>query len=415
VAPLLGLHIVQVSCGGQHGAVLTASGQVWTWGRGGFGRLGHGDNEHQSVPKLVEALANMRCVQVACGFAYTAVVSAEGELFTFGSGDNGRLGHGDRTDRRSPCRVDGLRGVFVKRVCAGSVHTCVLDDMGRVYSFGKHEYSGHGLSQDVLSPLELKGFADSGKVVDLSVGPGGYHTMVLTESGDIYTWGHNRVGQLGCSHDACDHFRNFEGAFYLPIPVRVANSREWEAVRVVAGWGHSAIITRQGQVLMCGRNLHGQLGLGDPGKFPTNERGHPYQPEFMTVQKLLHERVVEASCGGEHSMFLCANGDIYSAGTGSRGQLGHGDTDPVYEPKLIAAFRKERAVIKQVSCGNNSTLLLVGRKRVPTLHEIAIDVVRHSEEAMKLLDSEENYLLPEEIVDYIRRTSSVQPFSSVHP
>ncbi|CAM9960393.1 unnamed protein product, partial [Heterosigma akashiwo] len=98
--------------GGQHAAVLTARGEVFTWGRGGFGRLGHGDAAPQKEPRRVAALARGRvhCVQVACGFAYTCAVSAAGALYTWGAGENGRLGLGDPEDRLSPARVAALAG-----------------------------------------------------------------------------------------------------------------------------------------------------------------------------------------------------------------------------------------------------------------------------------------------------------------
>lgn len=44
------------------------------------------------------------CPQVACGFAYTAAVTASGELYTWGAGENGRLGLGDVEDRHTPSR-----------------------------------------------------------------------------------------------------------------------------------------------------------------------------------------------------------------------------------------------------------------------------------------------------------------------
>lgn len=39
-------------------------------------------------------------------------------------------------------------------------------------------------------------------------------------------------------------------------------------VKVVAGWGHSAALTVDGQLYVCGRNFQGQLGLGSPQGFP---------------------------------------------------------------------------------------------------------------------------------------------------
>ena len=68
VEGLLGLAVASVCCGGQHAAVLTASGEVYTWGRGGFGRLGHGDAHSLKAPKLVRgALVGVVCAQVARG------------------------------------------------------------------------------------------------------------------------------------------------------------------------------------------------------------------------------------------------------------------------------------------------------------------------------------------------------------
>lgn len=70
----------------------------------------------------------------------------------------------------------------MKEVYAGSVHSCVLTREGTVYAFGKHEYTGHGDHEDVLDPRLIPTFSGgSGALVrQISVGPGGYHTMALT-------------------------------------------------------------------------------------------------------------------------------------------------------------------------------------------------------------------------------------------
>lgn len=87
-------------------------------------------------------------------------------------------------------RVEGLHSK-VKEVYAGSVHSCVLTREGTVYAFGKHEYTGHGDQEDVLEPRLIPIFSSDGGdggvggedrhlVRQISVGPGGYHTMALT-------------------------------------------------------------------------------------------------------------------------------------------------------------------------------------------------------------------------------------------
>ncbi len=139
------------------------------WGKGGFGRLGHGDTRHCPNPRKV-ALSH-RCSQVACGFAYTALVTVCGAVYSFGAGENGRLGVGDDHDRYRPTKVLVHSNVKVDSVYAGSVHTCILTTNGEVYSFGKHEYTGHGSFGDVYVPRKLDAFA-SERISQLSVGPG---------------------------------------------------------------------------------------------------------------------------------------------------------------------------------------------------------------------------------------------------
>lgn len=44
---------MDVACGGAHSAAITAGGRLLTWGKGRYGRLGHGDSEDQFKPKMV--------------------------------------------------------------------------------------------------------------------------------------------------------------------------------------------------------------------------------------------------------------------------------------------------------------------------------------------------------------------------
>ena len=68
---------------------------VFTWGRGEDGQLGLGDTSDQDEPTYVDALRGVGVRQIACGSGHTVVLSTEGEVFTWGRGDDGRLGHGE--------------------------------------------------------------------------------------------------------------------------------------------------------------------------------------------------------------------------------------------------------------------------------------------------------------------------------
>ncbi len=64
---LSGKVITTVTCGSSYSAAVTSTGELYTWGRGNFGRLGHGNNEDHNLPVMVMALRGQQVVDVACG------------------------------------------------------------------------------------------------------------------------------------------------------------------------------------------------------------------------------------------------------------------------------------------------------------------------------------------------------------
>ena len=72
--------------------MLTGDGMVLTFGAGESGKLGHGREDKEFLPRLVDALVGRRVVQVAAGYSHTAVLTSDGEVFVFGSNDFGQLG-----------------------------------------------------------------------------------------------------------------------------------------------------------------------------------------------------------------------------------------------------------------------------------------------------------------------------------
>ncbi|KAG7266726.1 hypothetical protein CRUP_006272 [Coryphaenoides rupestris] len=86
-------------------------------------------------PGAVRLDCEMRAVQVSCGFHHSVVLMENGDVYTFGYGQHGQLGHGDVNSRGSPTLVQALPGPSVQ-VTAGSNHTAVLLSDGQVFTFG---------------------------------------------------------------------------------------------------------------------------------------------------------------------------------------------------------------------------------------------------------------------------------------
>lgn len=86
--------ITAISAGDAHNAALTASGELYTWGTGADGQLGHGNCESEWVPRQVDFFQTIALAAVKCGARHTLAVTHTGVVYTWGRGLEGQLGTG---------------------------------------------------------------------------------------------------------------------------------------------------------------------------------------------------------------------------------------------------------------------------------------------------------------------------------
>ena len=155
VAALSAARVCSVSAGGGHSLAVTDTGALYTWGFGYKGKLGHGDEEAQLLPKRVAALQERVC-SVAAGELHSLAVTESGTLYAWGDGDYGKLGHGDEENQLLPKRVAGLHGVCC--VAAGGCHTLAVANDGTAHGWGdgEDETLGLQLAEDRRTPLAYK-------------------------------------------------------------------------------------------------------------------------------------------------------------------------------------------------------------------------------------------------------------------
>ena len=94
--------VALVSASAEHALAVDMGGGVWSWGSGKNGELGTGHLGISGTPRLIKGLAKYRVVSIAAGGRHCAAVSSTGELFTWGDGRMGQLGHGDTQSRLMP-------------------------------------------------------------------------------------------------------------------------------------------------------------------------------------------------------------------------------------------------------------------------------------------------------------------------
>ncbi|MEE6507644.1 hypothetical protein FKM82_027611 [Ascaphus truei] len=198
IESLRGVEVIDIAAGGAHSACITAAGELYTWGKGRYGRLGHGDSEDQLKPKLVEALHGYHVIDIACGSgdAQTLCLSDDDTVWSWGDGDYGKLGRGGSDGCKVPMKIDSLTGLGVTKVECGSQFSVALTKSGAVYTWGKGDYHrlGHGSDDHVRRPRQVQGLQGK-KVIAIAIGS--LHCVCCTEDGEVYTWGDNDEGQLG--------------------------------------------------------------------------------------------------------------------------------------------------------------------------------------------------------------------------
>eukprot|EP00049_Salpingoeca_infusionum_P016093 m.323993 g.323993 ORF g.323993 m.323993 type:complete len:4072 (-) comp16007_c0_seq4:280-12495(-) len=132
--------ITFVAVGGHHSAAVSSDGHLYTWGKGGYGRLGHGNSEDVQFPERVILFpTGTFIVNVACGLgdAHTIAVTKTGSMFSFGDGDFGKLGHGQTARCRQPCQIESkLDGTGVRQAWCGQQTSACLTNAGHLYTWG---------------------------------------------------------------------------------------------------------------------------------------------------------------------------------------------------------------------------------------------------------------------------------------
>jgi alpha-tubulin suppressor-like RCC1 family protein len=143
--------VIDIDAGENHTIAATVEGGLYTWGKGRA--IGHGgdDTTQRLIPTKVTGggIGEAVVVQVAAGCfdfprhvfinMHSMVLTAAGQLYAWGQGDSGQLGHGGKEDLAVPRVVDGVEGA-VAGMASGGAHSLVTTIDGRVLAFGSNGY-----------------------------------------------------------------------------------------------------------------------------------------------------------------------------------------------------------------------------------------------------------------------------------
>ena len=300
VKGLMEVKLASVAAGDSHVIAITSEGKVFSWGIGFYGCLGHGDESSLAVPKLVEGLSDHVITSAAGGASHSLALADTGRVFVWGRDHQGQLGFAAslltipgmkpkyvHLNRKTPVEKTLPEGALCKKVAACANHSLLLQQDGRVVSYGSNENGELGRSKPPDGEEDLEPYLSGIEGVIETISAGWKHCAAITMEGSLYTWGHGKYGRLGQGHCRSSPTPSLVDSF----PDKVSP----KLVAVSCGESHTVAMDDQGRVWVFGSGHYGKLGLP-----AIDTAGHVSTPHLIKFAPHL----TSVCCGTNHSWLL---------------------------------------------------------------------------------------------------------------
>ncbi|CAF0760263.1 unnamed protein product [Rotaria sp. Silwood1] len=385
-------------------------GQVLAVGENGMTQLGLKSSiDQRKNPQPV--LISEPVVQIAAGPLHSVCLTNQNDIYTFGCNDEYALGRSDNNNDDNNNDADPFGKVDLTKVLnidqenivqivAGDSHTLVLSNMGKVYGSSHGIYGLVRNGKMAKHPIEIP---LPEKIVKLA---SGYDFILfLSETGHVYSCGNGETGQLGrvsryVSEDggrrgierlitpapilynrssikdknllfediftgAHHYFLKVQGQSYIlaaglnnfhqiglsstePVffPTHIPSLDGYQWKKFAGGLHHTLGLTIDGEVYAMGRCHEGQLGIDAL-------KTHVDKPTLIpNIPK-----AVDIACGNHVSFIIDKTGKVYSFGTGTSLQHGHGEND-IKMPRMMSSKFMDIKKITNIAVGAQHTIFL---------------------------------------------------------
>jgi alpha-tubulin suppressor-like RCC1 family protein len=268
---------------------------------------------------LLAAVKGKDFRQVACGASHTIALTASGELWVWGLNDFGQLGVGHRAvSVPFPTRLDSVYGHNIRKIACGATHSVLLSDRN-VYTFGDgtHGALGHGNSKSHLQPKAVIKLTEDCRLRDIAAGP--QFSVAISDLGQLYFWGNMRSTSGRGAKNVYNMPRRFKGleAIYavacgeheitamVRIPVAPPLDHKFKAGVLLEEADSGIVEGYIGRACTWGKASGGKLGHGT-GKMTQTDLKSP----FSIYGPLYLYSITVVACGADHTACVTDNGKI---------------------------------------------------------------------------------------------------------
>ncbi|XP_027453202.1 probable E3 ubiquitin-protein ligase HERC6 isoform X1 [Zalophus californianus] len=295
-----GVELRQAASGERHSLLLMSNGEVHSCGDNSQGQLGRRGVQSEEQPKLIHALETLRVDLVSCGKEHSLAVCYKGRVFAWGAGSEGQLGVGEFKEiNLIPRKIKTLTGIKIIQVSCGHYHSLALSEDGQLFSWGSNSHGQLGLGKKLPSQASPQRVRSLDGIPLAQVAAGGAHSFALSLSGASFGWGNNNAGQLALQ-------KNHVPVLQSSKPRSIGALKNLGVIYISCGYEHTAVLTQTGKVFTFGGNSYGQLGHS-----PTAEKEGPQLMEGIDGL------VSQIDCGSYHTLaYVYTAGKVVSFGRG---------------------------------------------------------------------------------------------------
>ena len=164
------------------------------------GQLGIGNYISIDIPIRINSLKQLKITQIACGVGHTIALTDNNLIYAWGRfykpEDKKDKIKSTSGDYPYPTLIESLSNESIVKISAGNNHSMAITELGELYTWGEGIYGqlGHGINNNEQYPKKVEYFCNKFKIIDCKGGAS--HTVALTEEGYLFGWGQNDKNQL---------------------------------------------------------------------------------------------------------------------------------------------------------------------------------------------------------------------------
>jgi hypothetical protein len=294
-----------------HTIARTIDGKVYCWGHNYKGVLGNGREEWNTTtdkPELNEFLKDKHVIDICCGFQHSLVLTIDGEVYVWGDNEFGQIGCADNREcQLIPYLVQGFNGEKVEAIACGSYHSLALTESGHVFSWGLNDCGQLGYSS-MTYPSNSPKIIDE-NVLFVRISCGRKHSLMLSVEGTVYVLGANDLGQLGTNDYKNQYF-----------PKRLIHSNKFKDIASHSHYDISAAISSDGLIFVwgeCGKEI-----INEPKVVEHKSFDEVFENYFQINYKMKNRSIVKFNDDFiRNGLFEMKFEEIEKLGEGGYGQV----------------------------------------------------------------------------------------------